>query len=320
MKGYKYLKGKRYPKAIEELERAQELSRDVCIVCLEGIAMAYYRAKNYQQAALAYEELLAAQPAVLPVLQRLVRLYDRVGTPEKSIAAYETFLESSQEPGDMITIYNELGVRRLTPNSGLEFHRNESAAAFRAALDLADGRSNLLRRNLAEALWQLGARQQALWVLDNLAADDEVSWSSLPALERTPELLAKEREVRSTWKPPARPIAGFVENVSCSQSRYSSGPDPLHVGGDVRKPVKISASQPQYTEAARKRREQGVVIVQAVIDEWGCVRATRVLEGISGDLDEQAVIAIWQWRFRPATLNGEPVAVYYNLTVNFRIQ
>ncbi len=37
-------------------------------------------------------------------------------------------------------------------------------------------------------------------------------------------------------------------------------------------------------------------------------------------LHEEAVKAIQQWKFRPATLNGEPVAVYYNLTVNFRLE
>jgi protein TonB len=37
-------------------------------------------------------------------------------------------------------------------------------------------------------------------------------------------------------------------------------------------------------------------------------------------LEEAAVDAIKQWRFKPATLNGRPVTVYYNLTVNFKLQ
>jgi protein TonB len=37
-------------------------------------------------------------------------------------------------------------------------------------------------------------------------------------------------------------------------------------------------------------------------------------------LDQAAVEAVRTWRFRPATLNGRPVDVYYNLTVNFRLQ
>lgn len=37
-------------------------------------------------------------------------------------------------------------------------------------------------------------------------------------------------------------------------------------------------------------------------------------------LAEAAVDAVQQWKYQPATLNGKPVAVYFNLTVNFQLQ
>ncbi len=95
---------------------------------------------------------------------------------------------------------------------------------------------------------------------------------------------------------------------------------PIEVGGDVRKPEKLHAPQPRYTEVARRIRVEGVVIVQAIIDREGDVTNVRVIKGLPMGLTEEAVKAIKRWKFQPATLNGKPVAVYFNLSVNFRLR
>jgi TonB family protein len=95
---------------------------------------------------------------------------------------------------------------------------------------------------------------------------------------------------------------------------------PILVGGDVKPPERVYAPQPTYTEIARKARIQGVVIVQAIIDREGNVTNVKVLKGLPMGLEEAAVEAMKQWKFKPATLNGRPVTVYYNLTVNFKLQ
>ncbi len=95
---------------------------------------------------------------------------------------------------------------------------------------------------------------------------------------------------------------------------------PITVGGDVMKPVKIHAPRPDYTEIARKTRTEGLVIVQAIIDKHGDVTNVKVLKGVPMGLTEEAVKAIKQWKFKPATLGGKPVDVYYNLTINFQLQ
>ncbi|HWM89908.1 MAG TPA: energy transducer TonB [Thermoanaerobaculia bacterium] len=94
---------------------------------------------------------------------------------------------------------------------------------------------------------------------------------------------------------------------------------PYRVGGEVTRPEKISGVSPVYTEVARKARVMGVVIVEAVIDEQGSVTETRVLKGLPMGLDRAAVEAVETWKFKPATLEGKPVPVYYILTVNFQL-
>ena len=62
------------------------------------------------------------------------------------------------------------------------------------------------------------------------------------------------------------------------------------------------------------------VILQAIIDTDGAVTGIQVLKSLPFGMTESAVAAVGQWRFEPATLNGRPVAVFYNLTINFELQ
>lgn len=95
---------------------------------------------------------------------------------------------------------------------------------------------------------------------------------------------------------------------------------PIQVGGAVKKPEPLYQPQPRYTEVARRANVQGVVVVQAVIDERGNVTDVKVLRGLPMGLDQAAIDAVRMWRYKPATLHGQPVKVYFNLTVNFQLQ
>ena len=92
----------------------------------------------------------------------------------------------------------------------------------------------------------------------------------------------------------------------------------LRVGGEVSKPERLTGMDPKYTEAARRARIQGVVILEAIIDREGRVGSTRVLKGLPMGLDQEAIDAVNQWTFKPATRGGEPVAVYFTLIVEFK--
>jgi TonB family protein len=95
---------------------------------------------------------------------------------------------------------------------------------------------------------------------------------------------------------------------------------PMKVGGGVLPPRKIYTPQPVYTEEARLGRIQGVVILEAIIDEKGTVQQVKVLKGLPMGLSESAAKTAREWTFEPATLDGQPVPVYFNLTVRFSLQ
>ena len=95
---------------------------------------------------------------------------------------------------------------------------------------------------------------------------------------------------------------------------------PVRLTVDMTKPEILKRVQPRYTDIARRAGVQGTVIVEAVIDEKGYVTNARVLRGLPMGLDQEAVDAILQWRFKPAYQGSRAIKVYFTLTVNFTIQ
>jgi TonB family protein len=91
------------------------------------------------------------------------------------------------------------------------------------------------------------------------------------------------------------------------------------VGGDVEAPVLVKRAEPEYPAEARRAGLEGVVILEAVISENGCVREVVVSKSAGPLLDFQAMRAVFQWRYKPAQLNGRPVRVYLTVTVSFNL-
>jgi protein TonB len=67
-----------------------------------------------------------------------------------------------------------------------------------------------------------------------------------------------------------------------------------------------------------KQNIQGTVILSAVIHSNGVVGDVRILRGVDDRLDQYASAALSRWRFRPATRNGDPVALQTVVMIPFR--
>ena len=93
---------------------------------------------------------------------------------------------------------------------------------------------------------------------------------------------------------------------------------PVRAGGLVREPKKIVDVPPVYPPFAQQARVEGIVILEAVLDERGNVDRVRVLRS-APLLDQAAIDAVRAWKYTPTLLNGVPVQVLMTVTVQFRL-
>lgn len=91
------------------------------------------------------------------------------------------------------------------------------------------------------------------------------------------------------------------------------------VEGDVTEPELIKSVNPAYPPKAKEEKRTGVCTLEMVIDEKGIPQDIKVIQSLAPDFDENAVNAVKQWRFSPATLKGKPVAVRVKTEVNFQL-
>lgn len=91
------------------------------------------------------------------------------------------------------------------------------------------------------------------------------------------------------------------------------------VGGEISTPTLLSKVEPGYSQDARAAMYQGSVLLYAEVGVDGSAHNIRVSRGLGLGLNEKAIQAIRQWKFKPAGKGGQPVRVGVNIEVNFRL-
>jgi TonB family protein len=84
-------------------------------------------------------------------------------------------------------------------------------------------------------------------------------------------------------------------------------------------PTLIYAPEPEYSEEARKAKFQGTVTLTVEVDASGQVTNTSVVRSLGLGLDQKALEAVQQWKFRPGMRDGKPASVQVQVDVNFRL-
>ncbi len=206
-----------------------------------------------------------------------------------------------KSPGLQARAYNQLGMAAFQSKK-----LDEAEDAFRHAVSSGGAWGMLSRYNLAQLLltrkhWDEAVESARAYIKD--------AGPNGTAVDQARIVLCQARSHQPDDPPSPK-----------SSSKAEEAEDAKKIEGKVTRPEIIFQTKPEYTQEARMDQTRGTVVVEAIIDEEGCIRATRALKGLRNGLTEEALHAVRMWVFRPATLEGKPVKVYYVLTVNFKIQ
>lgn len=271
----------KFKQAAETFQRADDQSGGTCGPCLLGLSRAHAGLRKFEEAAGAAR-----------------RATEKLKSPDLASQAW-----------------NQLGMA-LTMKTRPDLAGAEEA--FRKASDLGGKLALVSRYNLADILW----REKKFAESEVAARQVLLADPAGPAAKNARIVLC---QAKVDGAPPPKPEELFVdeETESCGMMPPPPGseePKKLADYPTVQRPEKIFGAPPQYSEQARKDNAEGVVLLDSIIDEDGCIQKLRVCKGARHpDLNRAALDVVRRWVFRPAMLESQPVKVYYTLTVNFQI-
>ncbi|HEV2697174.1 MAG TPA: energy transducer TonB, partial [Terriglobales bacterium] len=111
-------------------------------------------------------------------------------------------------------------------------------------------------------------------------------------------------------------IGGIISNAPMAVPKVAV--QRVRVSQGVTQGMVLHKVQPTYPPLARTARVQGSVVLAAIIGKDGSIQNLHVLSG-HPLLQQAALEAVKQWKYRPYILNGEPVEVDTQVTVNFTL-
>ncbi len=94
---------------------------------------------------------------------------------------------------------------------------------------------------------------------------------------------------------------------------------PMKIGGDVLPPILIHSAEPKFPRGFRSVGTTAVVHVGVVVDTSGKPTQIHIVKSSNTGFDKNSMDAVRKYRFKPATLHGQPVAVELVVQVNFEV-
>lgn len=276
-KGFDLLEQSRFDQAADSFQQAEKQAGGSCGLCLLGLSRAYTGLRK----------------------------------PEKAADAAREAAGLLETPALISQAWNQLGFA-LMSRTKPDLAGAEEAFRKAVAADAGGQGANVARYNLADVLW----RQKKYAESESAAREALNAAPTGPASLNARIVLCQARTDGAPVDPPEEEV--YAE-AACPKEglRIFENRAQAPVGSEVSPPEKLFGRPPVYSEDARMSRVRGSVMVEAIIDEEGCIQKLRVCKSVHPSLDLATLDAVRRWVFRPAELNGTPVKVYYTLTVNF---
>lgn len=114
---------------------------------------------------------------------------------------------------------------------------------------------------------------------------------------------------------PSEPFAALppMTQTSTGESVFQAGRD------GVSFPPCTYMPNPPHSDGARKAGISGVIRVEALVTTEGKLTDMRILSGLPGGLNKNALDTLKTWRCKPATRHGKPIPVVVPFEINFRL-
>jgi len=185
----------------------------------------------------------------------------------------------------------------------------------------------LTLENAQEEKQQATSRADGRFTFPQIAPGKYVLSATLPGFRS----LKQEFELKSArdWDRAITLQVGSLTETITVQERRVTGPvgssqpqaaQPIRVGGNIKVPRKTLDVHPIYPKSMRDAGREGLVPIEAIIGPDGSVTSVRVVTAqVHPDFAIAAVDAVRQWKFTPTLLNGAPVEVVMNVSVQFRL-
>ncbi|HWM90193.1 MAG TPA: TonB family protein [Thermoanaerobaculia bacterium] len=276
---------------------------------LEALEKGRQRLENWEFSVALFDFQRAARLAggpCGPCFLGMARAYNGTGERKKAAEAARSAIPLLDRPDALAQAYNELGV--TLASDGTE-NFAEAETAFRKALELGPASPGMVRANLAEVLWRQKKYAESEEMAHQVMSSDPGGLAA-----RNAHIIFCQ--ARADGAPVAPPEVVYEEAACPKDPLRTVEPNlvPM-VQRTVAPPKRLFGKAPDYPRGVK---QQGTVVVEAIIDEQGCIPNLRVCKSLHPTLDLSTLEAVRRWVFRPAELDGKPVKVYYTLTVHFK--